>query len=75
MKINELTVTVKPAPIPIKGYRAVQIRIRMDALEKEANELLKEDDFKDRFHQMMTMLETETREAVEEYEYELNGGI
>lgn len=51
MKVNELSVTVRPSK-HFNGYRTVDIVIKADGVVGEANELLKDSDIESRLDEM-----------------------
>jgi len=66
LRFREAHVTVRRSPI--KDYYAVDVRVRVDGVEKEANELLKDTDFESRFSEILSLLKQEVLRAVNEIE-------
>ena len=66
LRFREAQVTIRRSPI--KDYYAVDVRVRVDGVEKEANELLKDTDFESRFSEILNLLKQEVIRAVNEIE-------
>jgi len=69
LRFKEAQVTIRRSPI--KDYYAVDVRVRVDGVEKEANELLKDTDFESRFSEILNLLKQEVVQAVNEIEESL----
>jgi hypothetical protein len=66
LRFKEAQVTIRRSPI--KDYYAVDVRVRVDGVEKEANELLKDTDFESRFGEILNLLKQEVIRSVNDIE-------
>ena len=67
MKVKEVSISIKPSK-DIKGYKTVDVLIRMDSVISEANELLRDEDIESRLDEMLNLAKTSLLEKIKSYE-------
>jgi hypothetical protein len=69
IKIKELYIRIQPS-IQVKNYSTVDVRIRVNGVEKELNELIYNSDIESKLDILLKLLKTEVINNFKEYEEE-----